>query len=107
MRKGIIMLDQHERLALGQLFQILEGEPFEPKPLLDEQAIYRGPDGQIIVPVVIKGSQPSLSLALLMAHKAEQLYKQTGCRFMVTQRLEHDTDKKQFVWAHDTWETIH
>ena len=63
------MLDEHERRALGTFLHVLEEERFEPKPQVQEAHILRGPEGQIIVPVVLDADELSMSMALLMAHK--------------------------------------
>lgn len=101
------MLDEHEQRALEEFLRVLEEEHLTPKPLVDKKEIYRGPDGQIIVPVVLKANEPSLSLALFMAHKAEQVCKQTGCRFLICQRLDKDKNNQRYIWANDTWQPLH
>jgi len=100
------MLDEHEHRALREFLRALREEQLEPMPRAEEESIYRGPEGQIIVPVVLKANEPSLSLALFMAHKAEHVYKQTGCRFLICQRLENDKNHQHYVWTNDAWQTL-
>lgn len=101
------ILDEHERRALGQFLHLLEEERFEPKPRVEETHIIRGPDGQIVVPVVLNADKRSVSLALLMAHKAEHVYKQTGSRFVLAQRLETDPENQYYVWVDAAWKCLH
>lgn len=100
------MLDEHERLALGRFLRLLAEEPFEPRPKVEEDRILRGPDGQIIIPVALNADGPSLSLAMLMAEKAEHLYKQTGCRFVLAQRPEKDPQKRMYLWSEGAWQSV-
>lgn len=99
-------LDEDERSALGRFLRFLEDEPFDPRPKAEEAHILRGPDGQIIVPVTLRAGEPSLSLALLMAQKSAHLYKQTGCRFVLTQRLDKDPTGPMYVWAEGAWRSL-
>lgn len=101
-----IPLDEHERRALAQFLRLLAEEPFQTTPMVEEAHVKRGPDGQIIVPVTISGEAPSLSLALLMGHKAEHLLKQTGCRFVLAQRPDKDPEGKLYVRTEDAWHTV-
>ena len=100
------LLDEHERLTLTEFLHLMEQEAFEPRPKVEKNRIFRGADGQIIVPVVLSAEEPSLSLAMLMAHKAEHLYKQTGCRFVLAQRLEQDPQNRLIVWAEGSWKSL-
>ena len=102
----MLELDIQEELALKEFLQILEEQRFEPKPHVVEDHIQRGPDGQIIVPVTLKAKDPSLSLALLMGHKADQIYKQTACRLVVAQCPEGDPKPLMYVWTENAWSTI-
>ncbi|MBI4400260.1 MAG: hypothetical protein HY581_01340 [Nitrospirae bacterium] len=99
-------LDEHERRALGQLVHLMEKESFESRPTVDERHVFRGPEGQIIVPVTLDAEKPSLPLAMLMAQKAEHLYKQTGCRFVLAQCPGKDPQKRMYLWAEGTWRLL-
>lgn len=101
------MLDEHERRALGAFLHVLEEERFEPRPQVQEAHILRSPEGQIIVPVVLDADELSVSLALLMAHKAEHLYRQTGCRFVLAQRLKKAEGEQYSIWADGGWKPLH
>jgi hypothetical protein len=100
------VLDEHERRALSQFLDLMEEAAFEPRPQVDRQRIFRGPDGQIIVPVTLPAQEPSLHTAMLMAKKAEQVCKQTGCRFVLAQRLEKDPKGRTYVWADGAWQVL-
>jgi hypothetical protein len=100
------VLDEHESLALGQFLRLLAEESFEPRPEVESGRILRGPEGQIIVSVALNAEAPSLSLAMLMAEKAEHLYKQTGCRFILAQRPEKDPQKRLYLWAEGAWQSL-
>lgn len=99
-------LDTQEELALKEFLQILEEQRFEPKPDIVEDRIQRGPNGQIIVPVTLKAKDPSWSLAQLMGHKADQIYKQTACRLVLAQCLEREPSLQMYIWADNAWSTI-
>jgi hypothetical protein len=99
-------LDEHERSALSQFLRLLAEEQFDPRPQVEEGHIVRGPEGQIIVPVTLNAAEPSLSLGLLMAQKAEHLYKQTGCRLVLTQRPQKDPTGRSYVWAAGSWRSL-
>ncbi|MBM4121244.1 MAG: hypothetical protein FJ249_01450 [Nitrospira sp.] len=99
-------LDEHERLALDQFLGLMEEASFEPRPQVDQRRIFRSPDGQIIVPVTLSAQEPSLHMAMLMAKKAEQLCKQSGCRFVLAQRPEKDPKGRTYVWADEAWQTL-
>lgn len=99
-------LDEQERLALDQFLHLLKEERFEPEPIPDLSRILRTAEGQIIVPVRVNAEEPSVSLALLMAHKADQVYKQTGCRFILAQQPERDPKHLLYVWAEEEWHTF-
>lgn len=38
-----------------------------------------------------------------MEDKAEQLYKQSGCRFDFVQLLEGDPEGRSYIWAEGAW----
>jgi hypothetical protein len=56
--------------------------------------------------VTVSGKSPDAHLAMLMEHKAEQLYKQSGSRFVLVQHLETDADWRSYVWADGLWQTV-
>ncbi len=101
------MLDEHERRALSQFLRLLDEEGLDPKPEVDRAHILRGPEGQIYVPVVLDTAEPSVNLALHMAHKAEHVYKQTGSRFVIAQRLKHDPKAQYHIWLDGAWKPLH
>ena len=100
------VLDEHERLAVGRFLRLLAEEPFEPRPRVEEDRMLRGPDGQIIISVALDADAPSPSLAMLMAEKAEHLYKQTGCRLVLAQRPEKDPRRRMYLWSGGAWQTL-
>jgi hypothetical protein len=102
----MMVLDRQERAALNQFGGIVRENWLESPPTVEMDDIFRGPEGQIIVPVTIGASEPSPSFAMLMAHKAEHLYKQTGCRFVLAQRLDRDPKKLMYVWAEGAWRAL-
>ncbi len=99
-------LDESEQSALKEFLHILEEQQFESKPTVLSSRIYRSPDSQIIVPLLVKGESPSLHLALLMGHKAEQIYKQTNCRVVIGQCLEKDPKGRIYVWSDKQWSSL-
>ena len=99
-------LDEHERQALDQFVTALEHEQFESRPTLDRSHLSRGTEGQIVVPVAVPSDKPDLHLAMLMARKADQLYKQTGCRFVLAQKPARDPKSHAYVWAEGVWRTF-
>ncbi len=99
-------LDQHELAALQRFMVAIHEEPHPSNPKIDMSQVFRGLEGQIFVPVTVSGETPDAHLAMLMAHKAEQLYKQSGCRFVLTQRLEGDPQQHSYVWAENAWRTV-
>lgn len=101
-----MILDEQEGRALTQFMKVLEDEHFESHPSVETSGLARGAEGQILVPVVIDADEPSAHLAMLMAHKAEQLYRQTGCRFVVLQRLRQDPEQRRYLWTKTGWTTI-
>ena len=102
----MVQLDDQEELALKGFLETLEAQSFDPKPKVNKERISRGPEGQIIVPVILQGTSPSLSLALLMGRKADQIYKQTACRFVLAQYLEKDAQMRKYVWVENSWGSI-
>jgi hypothetical protein len=55
---------------------------------------------------MVSGKSLDVHLAMLMEHKAEQLYKQSGCRFVLLQQLETDPKRRSFVWGDGIWQTV-
>jgi adenylylsulfate kinase len=104
---GRIALDAREELALTQFLAMLQEERFWSEPKVERSRITRGPEGQIIVPVLVSADTPSLSMALLMGQKAEHLYKQTTCRFVLAQHPEKDPKGRTYVWDGKDWRTLH
>ena len=103
---NVVKLDDAEKAGLNEFLSILDEQNFSPKPLLLSDRIHRTLEGQIVVPVSIKGMAPSLSLALLMGHKSEQVYKQTACRVILAQCPEEDRDHGMYVWGGRNWQTL-
>jgi hypothetical protein len=68
--------------------------------------LYRGEDGQILVPVAVPGANPDMSLAMLMERKSDQVYKQTGCRFQFVQRPAEASPRQTFIWMDGGWRAI-
>lgn len=103
---NVVKLDDAEKAGLNEFLSILDEQQFSPKPLLLSDRIHRTLEGQIVVPVSIKGMAPSLSLALLMGHKSEQVYKQTACRVILAQCPEEDQDNAMYVWGEHNWQAL-
>jgi len=99
-------LDAHELAALQRFTVTIHEEPHPSNPRIDVSQVFRGLEGQIFVPVTVSGATPDAHLAMLMGHKAEQLYKQSGCRFVLLQRLETDSQRQSYVWADGAWKTV-
>ncbi|TKS59532.1 MAG: hypothetical protein EWM72_02100 [Nitrospira sp.] len=99
-------LDQHELAVLQRYMVALHEEPHVSNPRVDVTQVFRGVEGQIFVPVTVSGATPDAHLAMLMEHKAEQLYKQSGSRFVLLQRLETDPQRQNYVWAEGSWQTV-
>jgi hypothetical protein len=99
-------LDEREMAALQRFIVALQQEPHPSGPRVEIDRIFRGPEGQVFVPVEITGAQPDVHLAMLIEHKAEQLYKQTGSRFVLLQRLAHDPERRSYLWADGAWRTV-
>ena len=83
----MVVLDQMENEALHHLLRLIDEVSTPPRPQADMTRLSRGKDGHVTVPFVVDAAEPSLSWALLAAHKAEQVHKQTGCRFIVLLRV--------------------
>ena len=99
-------LDAHELASLQRFMVAIHEESQPADPRLDVNQVFRGLEGQIFVPVTVSGEQPDTHLAMLMEHKAEQLYKQSGCRFVLVQRLESDPRRHSYVWVEGGWRTV-
>lgn len=96
-------LDQAEQSAIEELEKVIheQRDEYQSTPL--HHRIHRRLDGQIVVPISIHASFPSLSFALLMERKAEQIAKQTGCRLLIAQCLEADPKQTLYVWNGQEW----
>jgi len=103
---NVVKLDDAENAALNEFLTILDEQRFAPKPLLLSDRIHRMLEGQIVVPVSVKGMAPSLSLALLMGHKSEQVYKHTACRMILAQCPDKDPGKAMYVWGGRNWQAL-
>lgn len=99
-------LDPHEAAALQRFMVAIQEEPYQSNPRVDATQVFRGSEGQIFVPVTVAGPSPDPHLAMLMAHKSEQFYKQSGCRFVLLQRIEHDPERQSYVWDGSAWKTV-
>ena len=107
-RKGTvvsIVMDKLERGVYRRFVDVLSLSTITPRPSLDDTGVRRCPDGQILVPVTMEAERPSLSLAMLMAHKSDYLYRHSGCRFTLTQRPLRDPDRKTYLW-NGNWQTV-
>lgn len=101
-----IELDAAEDEAVNEFVTVLEEQQFQPKPLLLRNRIHRTLEGTIVIPVSLKGKAPSLSLALLMAHKSEQLYKHSTCRMVLTQCPVEAPQQAMYVWGGCNWQAL-
>ena len=99
-------LDAHELAALQRFMVAIHEELHLSNPKVDVTRVFRGLEGQIFVPVTVSGTSPDVHLAMMMEHKAEQLYKQSGCRFVLEQQLETDSEGRSYVWADGDWQTV-
>ena len=99
-------LEAHELASLQRFMVAIHGESHSSNPKVQVDQIFRGLEGQIFVPVTVSGQEPDAHLAMLMEHKSEQLYKQSGCRFLLLQQLETDLQRHRYVWAEGTWRTV-
>ncbi|UCE62627.1 MAG: hypothetical protein JSU59_06975 [Nitrospirota bacterium] len=102
----MIELDEVEQSALKEFLHVLEEQHFESKPTVLTSRINRTADNQIMVPLSVKGESPSLHMALLMSHKAEQIYKQTACRLVLGQCPEKDPNGQIYVWIDNQWTSL-
>lgn len=100
-----IVLDDLEQGVYRRFVDVLRLSTITPRPSLDEAGLRRRPEGQILVPVTMDAERPSLSLAMLMAHKSDYLYRRSGCRLILTQRPLRDPAKQVYVW-NGTWQTL-
>ena len=98
-------LDAHEQASLQRFVARIQEEASPSVQEVDVTRLSRGTEGQIFVPVVIAAATPNAHLAMLMEHKAEQLYKQSGCRFVLVQQLAMDPERHTYVWAEGAWKT--
>ena len=99
-------MDESEHAALEEFLQILAQQDFDSKPTVLTSRIHRTQDGQIIIPISVPSESPSHHIALLMNHKAEQIYKQTACRLVPGQCPEKDPNGKIYVWTENQWSTL-
>lgn len=93
----MVELDAQEEMALKEFQQILEIQRVDPKPKVIQSCIHRGSEEQIIFPVTLPATSPSLSLARLMGHRAEHLYKQTACRLVLAQCPAKDSKNSMYI----------
>lgn len=103
---GKATLDAREEQALARFIALLQEEQFGVEAKPDRSRLTRGPEGQIILPVLVGAATPSLSMSLLMGQKAEHLYKQTTCRFVLAQRPEKDPQGRTYVWDATAWRSL-
>ena len=101
----MVELDEAEQAALPEFLYIFDEQHFDPKPTVLTNRIHRSSDGQIIIPVAVQGESPSFTMALLMGHKADQIYKQTTCRFVLGQCPIQDPKCQTYVWTGKEWMT--
>ncbi len=99
-------LDDQERQAFGLYVRFLAEAGLEHPEEVDVRRVFKGLDGQIFVPVTLSAAEPNLQLAMLMAHKSEQVYKQTGCRFVLVQQPQADSTQRRYVWGDGTWRAL-
>ena len=100
------VLDEAEKAAVKEFVEIIEGQSFSPPLIVLAERMRRMADGTLVVPISLSGTIPSLSLALLMDHKTEQLYKQTSCRVRVAQCPVADKKKGMYLWGGSDWEVL-
>jgi hypothetical protein len=99
-------LDPYEKAAVEEFLAILKDELVEAKASPQPSQIWRGSEGQIILPVSADADRPSLTLALLAAQKAEGLYKATSTRIQCVQRPLKDPHGFTYVWKDEVWSTL-
>lgn len=102
----MIDLDQQEQVALKEFLLLLEEQSFHPQLTMLQNRMFRTADGQIIIPVLVRGTTPLVSLALLMGHKADQIYKEMNCRFLLAQVLMEDPRQQLYVWEGNKWKPL-
>ena len=99
-------LDRHELAALQRFMVAIHEEPYKSNPRVEVQQVFRGLEGQIFVPVTVSGASPDPHLAMLMSHKSEQFYKQSGCRLVILQRIDGDPQSMSYVLDGTVWKTV-
>jgi hypothetical protein len=99
-------LDHRELAALQRFVVAVNEEPHLSKPRVELGQVFRGSEGKIFVPVMVSGQSPDAHLAILMGDKAEHLYKQSMCRFVLVQQLETDPERRSYVWGDGVWRTV-
>lgn len=102
----MIVLDRLENDALHHLLRVIGEAASQPRAVAHVERLSRDKDGRIVVPFELEAAEPSIPLALLAAHKAELVYRQTGCRFVVAQRPLQDPEHHTYVWGEDRWEKM-
>jgi hypothetical protein len=102
----MVILDRREDNALHHLLRLMDEAAVQPRVVPIVSRLSRGKDGPIVVPVELDAAEPSIPLALLLAHKAEQVYRQTGCRFLVAQRPSQDPTHGTYLWGNDRWDRL-
>lgn len=100
------VLDEAEKAAVKEFVKIIEGQSFSPPLIVLAERMRRMGDGSLVVPISLSGRVPSLSLALLMDHKTEQLYKQTACRVRVAQCPVADKRNGMYLWGGSDWKVL-
>ncbi len=100
------VLDEAEKGALKEFVEIIACTEFSSQLVVLVGRIRRMADGTLIVPISLSGGTPSLSLALLMNHKTNQLYKQTSCRVRLAQCPDSDKKKGTYLWGGSDWEIL-
>ena len=101
-----LVLDEAEKGTVKEFVKIIAGTGFSLQLVVLIGQIRRMPDGTLVVPVSLSGATQSLSLALFMNHKTDQLYKQTSCRVRLAQCPVGDTKKGMYLWGGSDWEAL-
>ena len=99
-------LDEAEKGAVKEFVKIIEAQRFSSPLIVLNGRMRRMMDGTLIVPISLAGKTPSLSLALLMNHKTDQVYKQTSCRVRLAQCPLADPKKGMYLWGGSDWEAL-
>ena len=102
----MIYLDPYEKAAVEEFLAMLKDALVDAKASPQLSQIWRGAEGQIILPVSADADRPSLTLALLASHKAERLYKETSTRILCVQRPLKDPQGCTHVWKDEAWSTL-